>query len=215
MCNKRRVEAKIDNVMKRFSVIIPEERDVFDGKMHSAFEHTKAGIIRAETPGVMDTDYHWGLVPKTWNKPKEQIWNSTYNAKIEEVHQKYSFRSILNQRCLIPTSFYYEYHWNDPKGRSKTLYEVWHPDDEIFCLAGLYSSYTDSDGSVYNSYTILTTQANQRMKFVHNKDAQIDYHRMPVMLNPGTERDWLDLKNPHLDFSYPNYKPLLIANPAG
>ncbi|RYG45352.1 MAG: hypothetical protein EOO01_17970 [Chitinophagaceae bacterium] len=51
------------------------------------------------------------------------------------------------------------------------------------------------------------------MRYVYNKDAGDEYFWMPVMLNPDDEKSWLDVKNDIMDFTYPNYKPRLIAFP--
>ena len=213
MCNRKQFKVELDAAAKRFNVELAGElQEILRGEQY-AFDHPYSPIIRTETPDLLETNYHWGLVPEHWNKPKEEIWNSTYNAKIEYLEKRTSYKNITQQRCLVPVTSYFEYHWNDPKGKTKTLYEIWHPDNQIFSLAGLYSTYIDYDGSQYNSYTVLTTEGNDRMRFVHNKDAMKDYHRMPLMLNPEDERQWLDIKIPYMDFAHPNYKPRLIAEP--
>ena len=213
MCNRKQFKVEIDEASKRFNAVIEEMANEVPHGEQYAFDHPTSPIIRTETPDIINTKYTWGLIPSNWSKDYHEIWNSTYNAKLEELHMKYSYKDITHQRCLVPVTSYFEHHWNDPKGKSKTLYEIIHPDEEIFALAGLYSTYVNYDGTVMNTYTVITTNANERMKFVHNKDAQIDYHRMPLMLNPEDERSWLDTKIPCLDFSYPNYQPRLIAEP--
>ena len=212
MCNRKKLESDLAKLAKRYGAMIDELRIEVTAQQY-AFDHDLCPVIRTETPEVIDTNFHWGLVPAFWSKPKEDIWNSTYNAKLEYLDKRNSYKNITHQRCLVPASSYFEYHWNDPKGKSKTLYEIWHPDAEIFTLAGLYSTYIDYDGTTYNSYTVLTTEGNERMRFVHNKDAAKDYHRMPLMLNPEDERQWLDVKIPYMDFGFPNYQPRLIAEP--
>ena len=212
MCNIKKLEADYKTLIKKYGAALDMFREEIKPRQY-AFDHDLSPIIRTETPDVIDTNFHWGLVPPHWSQPKEKIWNKTYNAKIEYLHKRNSYKNITNQRCLIPVTTYLERHWNDPLGKSKTFYEIWHPDAEIFSLAGLYSTFVDFDGSLYNSYTMITTEANERMRFVHNKDADKDYHRMPVMLNPEDERQWLDTKIPFMDFAFPNYKPRLIAEP--
>ena len=213
MCNRKQFKVELDEAAKRFNVELAAViEEITTGEQH-AFDHPYSPIIRAESPEFLETNYHWGLVPQYWKTGKEDIWNKTYNAKLDELHLKNSYKNITHQRCLVPTTSYFEHHWNDLKGKSKTLYEIWHPDNEIFSLAGLWSTYTDFDGSEYKSYTVITTEANQRMRFVHNKDQQDDYFRMPLMLNPEDEKSWLDTKIPYMDFEYPNYQPRLIAEP--
>jgi len=212
MCNRKKLESDLAKLAKRYGAMIDDLRLEVTVEQY-AFDHDISPIIKTESPETICTDHHWGLVPASWPQPKEKIWNSTYNAKLEYLHKRKSYKNITHQRCLVPATSYFEYHWNDPKGKTKTLYEIWHPEAEIFTLAGLHSSYVDYDGSIYNSYTVLTTEANDRMRFVHNKDAAKDYHRMPLMLNPEDDRQWLDTKIPYMDFGFPNYQSRMIAEP--
>jgi len=212
MCNIKKLETDYKNLIKKYGAAIDMLREGIIPRQY-AFDHDTCPIVRTETPEIIDTNFHWGLVPSHWSGPIDKIWNSTYNAKLEYLHKRSSYKNISHQRCLVPATSYFEHHWNDPKGKTKTLYEIWHPETEIFSLAGLYSTYVNHDGSTYNSYTVLTTEANDRMKFVHNKDAEKDYHRMPLMLNPEDERQWLDTKIPYMEFGFPNYHPKLIAEP--
>ncbi len=79
-------------------------------------------------------------------------------------------------------------------------------DAEIFTFAGLYSTWNDiQTGEALNSYTILTTEANETMKYVHNMK-----QRMPVMLKKADEMAGLDHSNPINDFAFP-YQANLIA----
>jgi putative SOS response-associated peptidase YedK len=210
MCNRKQLNLTFTDAAKRYNAQIAEPRIEIPLEQY-AFDHPTTLTIRAESPTLIESNFRWGLVPADWNKPYTEIWNSTYNAKIEYLYKRYAYKNITNQRCLIPCTSYYEHHWNDLKGKSKTLFEIVHTDAEVFSLAGLYSIYTSPTGEVLNTYTVLTTAANERMQYVHNKDAQKDYHRMPLMLNPEDEFSWLDTKIPYMDFCYPNYHPRLIA----
>ncbi len=212
MCNKRAIYSSEEHLFKRYNATLLFSKDDFEPEM-SAFDHTTAPILANNNLEELQL-HRWGLVPPTWRKPKEEIWNGTINAKLEYFATRYAWKEITHQRCLIPTSEYFEYHWNDPKGKSKTLYSIKHADEELFSLAGLWSTWISPSGEILRTYAIVTTEANERMKFVHNKDAQKDYHRMPLMLNPEDEREWLSPANHYNDFAYPNYQPRLVALPA-
>ncbi len=45
-----------------------------------------------------------------------------------------------------------------------------------------------------------------------NKEAEGD-QRMPILIKHEDELSWLDAKNHHLDFAYPNYKPSIVGFP--
>jgi putative SOS response-associated peptidase YedK len=150
------------------------------------FEYLNIPIILDKTPEIITTDYHWGLVP-SWSDNID-FRKYTLNARIETINEKPSFRNITQNRCLVIGSSFFEWHCNDAKGKSKTKYEIHSSEDELFSFGGLYTSWTDmKTGHILNSFTIVTTQANDKMKYVHNH-AQ----RMLVMLRKSDEMVWLD-----------------------
>ncbi len=71
--------------------------------------------------------------------------------------------------------------------KSKQKYLLTLPGEEAFAFAGLWNTWTNkSTGEVLNTYTIITTAANELMSEIHNTKK-----RMPVILNPEMEKDWL------------------------
>ena len=95
------------------------------------------------------------------------------NARAETVKEKNLFAdSIMNRRCIIPASGFYE--WDPYKAR----FRFSHPNDELLLLAGIYHEEHDN-----HHYTILTTQANESMSPVHD--------RMPVMISRDEIHTWL------------------------
>jgi putative SOS response-associated peptidase YedK len=176
----------------------------------SGFEHASHPIIT--NTGKMDC-FRWGLVPPDWRKAPEAIWNHTLSAKLEYIHKRYAWQKVSENRCLVPATAYFEYHWNDPKGNSKTKYIIKNTAQDLFALAGLFSVWHDTDGKRLQTFAVCTTKANEIMQFVHNKDTAKNYHRMPVMLHAGDEKHWLDASVPYMDFAFPNYQPKLAARP--
>jgi putative SOS response-associated peptidase YedK len=55
---------------------------------------------------------------------------------------------------------------------------------EPFALAGLWDVWRKPDGKRVESFTIITTEPNEVVRPVHN--------RMPVILRPEDEEQWLD-----------------------
>jgi putative SOS response-associated peptidase YedK len=53
-----------------------------------------------------------------------------------------------------------------------------------FGLAGLWDVWRKLDGKKVESFTIITTEPNELIEPIHN--------RMPVILRPGDEEQWLD-----------------------
>lgn len=116
---------------------------------------------------------NWGLVP-SWAKSDIKI--KSINAKAETIREKPYFRSAFKkQRCIIPVSGFYE--WKGSKGH-KQPYCVYPLNDNYFGFAGLWEKREELE-----TFTIITTEANDLMKEVH--------HRMPVILDVENYDTWL------------------------
>ncbi len=214
MSKKQQFLTNVNEVANRFDCKVIEENPLIKTTIEfSAFDHPFHPIIKTDSPDILSTDFRWGLIPPDWSKQPDDIWNHTANAKLEYVAKRYAWSKVSQNRCLVPITAYYEFHWNDPKGKSKTKFIIRNSEVEIFALAGFYSKWINNNGIIFNTYAVCTTNGDKTMQFIHNKDAAKNYHRMPVMLNKEDERDWLDTSLDYMDFSYPNYKPNLIAQP--
>lgn len=162
------------------------------------------------TPVIIDTNpelilhYNWGLIP-TWAE-NDEIKKVTLNAKIETIDDKPSFKNSVNKRCLVIANGFYEWQWQDSKGKNKVKYEIGIGNEALFAFAGIYSQWKDSNsGEIRNTYSIVTTEANSLMAEIHNIKK-----RMPIILKPEDEANWLN----HADFrafAYP-YEVSLQAN---
>lgn len=122
----------------------------------------------------------WGLVP-FWAKDLA-IGNRMINARSESVAEKPSFKSALrSRRCLVLTDGFYE--WKKmPAG--KQPYHIHFPERRPFAVAGLWDRWKGDPSGPIESFTILTTQANDTIAELHN--------RMPVILGPEAWDLWLD-----------------------
>ena len=189
-------------VEKRFKAKIREPH-LFKPQNHiNGFDFPKTPIITNENPEIIE-HYNWGLIPH-WAE-NEDIKAMTLNAKIETLEKKPSFREVVNNRCLIIANGFYEWQWQDSKGKNKIKYEIGIENNELFAFAGLYTSWTDKQtGEIRNTYTIVTTEANPLMAEIHNIKK-----RMPVVLHPEDELKWLSNK-PFEKYAFP-YSVNLIA----
>jgi putative SOS response-associated peptidase YedK len=127
---------------------------------------------------------HWGLIP-SWAKDAK-IGVRMINARAESVAEKPAFRAAFRgRRCLIPMMGFYE--WQKVGGR-KIPHYVHLLNAELFAAAGLYEYWSGRDSAEpIESYTIVTTEANEMMAKIHD--------RMPVILAKGDHDAWLDPKN--------------------
>ena len=206
MCFYTQQNAPAKNVKQRFNAEIDVEENYLQSQEINGFSYPNIPIILDKSPTIITTDYTWGLLP-FWATDIE-FRKNTLNARIETISEKASFKNITQNRCLIIATAYYEWHWNDSKGKSKDKYQINSQDDEIFTFAGLYTSWKNpATSDIKNTYTMLTTEANDTMSFVHNHKK-----RMPIMLQRKDEFLWLDNKIKLEEFAFP-YEANLIAIP--
>lgn len=184
MCYRTKLNSTIQKIEKAF------ESTFLEPEAYEAKEEIN-GFDFGKTPVITDFDrgeilmYNWGLIP-FWAKD-DRIKKSTLNAKIETVSEKPAFRDSVKNRCLIIADGYYEWQWRDSKGKEKQKYLITPRDQEIFAFAGIYSSWRNPQTSEQlNTYSILTTEANELMSKIHNKKK-----RMPVVLQKPDQDLWL------------------------
>lgn len=205
MCFFTEQVALFNAVETRFSAKMDNPEKFVKSDFVNGFSYPNLPVIIDKTPDIISTNFSWGLIP-SWAKDDE-IRKNTLNARIETLDEKPSFKNSINNRCLVIVTGYFEWHWNDAKGKEKEKYLINSQEDEIFCLAGLYSNWLNKDsGDLLHTYTIITTEADKTMQYVHNHKK-----RMPVMLRKEDEKKWLDQSTSVKDFAYPLYKPNLIA----
>ena len=137
----------------------------------------------------------WGLVP-FWAKDPE-IGHNMINARAETLTQKPSFKHLIkSRRCLVPSSGFYEWRKIDKR---KVPYYIGIKDSKMFSFAGLYDNWKDNAGNELKTFTIITTDANNTLKPIHN--------RMPVILGKEFEEKWLGIKTQDFDSLAEMLKP--------
>jgi putative SOS response-associated peptidase YedK len=124
----------------------------------------------------------WGLIP-SWARPEAEsvkIGCSTFNARAEGVDNRPAFRSAWRsgRRCLVIADGYYEWREAD-----KQPFAVGLSNRGPMTLAGLWDQWRAPDGTALNSFTIITTKANELLEPLHA--------RMPVLLAPDRWPAWL------------------------
>ncbi len=91
--------------------------------------------------------------------------------------------AMLNSRCIVPASGFYEWDQNQAKGK-RDRYRISPSANDGFALGGLYEIDHET-GEMFMS--ILTTSPNNKMQKIH--------HRMPVLLQQNEFNDWLASSN--------------------
>ncbi|KAI0474520.1 hypothetical protein F4859DRAFT_504884 [Xylaria cf. heliscus] len=131
----------------------------------------------------------WGLIP-FWTKrnPGHGPVMKTINCRDDALAQAGGMWSSMKarKRCIVIAQGFYEWLKKDG-GREKLPHYVKRKDGKLMCFAGLWDvvQYENDEVKQY-TYTIITTDSNKQLNFLHD--------RMPVILDNGSEkmRNWLD-----------------------
>lgn len=124
----------------------------------------------------------WGLA-SNMNSGKSR---SLINARAETILEKWPFKSLISNRCLVLASGYFE--WKTI-GKFKIPFLHKLVGEEVFAMAGLYE-IDPTDHSM--RYTILTKPAGQIAGELHD--------RMPLILDRESEKKWLETE--HVEARY-------------
>jgi putative SOS response-associated peptidase YedK len=125
----------------------------------------------------------WGLIPH-WATSLPKV--RPINARADSIAVKPYFRHMMNHRhCLVPASGFYEWKKTDD-GMTREPWYFRRRDGEPMAMAGLWDEWQEpgSTAPPVLSCSIITTAANRLMQPVHD--------RMPVILEPGDWRHWLE-----------------------
>ena len=130
------------------------------------FPTNQMPILRKEEKKVEPA---WSI----WGFPKFDQKGVIINARSETAFEKRTFRdSLMNRRCIVPSTGFYE--WDSDK--QKYMFRL--EGTNALYMAGLYSYYQEE-----LRFVILTTDANESMKDVHN--------RMPLVIPKNEIETWI------------------------
>ncbi len=121
----------------------------------------------------------WGLVPHWARDPKAT--RQPINARAETLATSPMFRDALaRRRCLVPADAFYEWQATED---GKLPWAIARADGAPLVFAGLWEGFRSADGTVLRTFTIVTTQANDALRPLHE--------RMPVVLEEAAWPLWL------------------------
>jgi len=145
-------------------------------------------LIKAAPSGRELTTVSWGLIAP-WAADRESAIKSqsqAINARTETVHEKPTFRNAFrSRRCLIPATGYYEWATEHGEFPPKQPFYIHRQDSEKELLfAGIYDSWVDANGEIFESAAIITREAVGKLAPIH--------HRMPTFLPKDRWDAWLD-----------------------
>ena len=175
MCGRYSFILEDELIKERFGVTV---RSAIYKARYNCAPTQDLAVISDEDPKTLNY-YRWGLIP-FWAKDIS-IGSKLINAKSETILEKPSFKaSFRNKRCLVLADGYFEWE----KEKEKTPYRITLKDKSPFSLAGIWDKWITADGEIIHSFSILTIASSPKMEQIHD--------RMPVILNRGDEKKWLE-----------------------
>ena len=164
MCSRFEMNAQPRELARRFDLKSPPP-----APNAPEFRPTDQALVidRAHAGGGSPTGrlLAWGLAVTWDSKP-------LINARAETLTEKRTFRPLLDERCLVPATAWFEWR---KVGRAKLKNRIAPNSGGIFAFAGL------ADGA---RFTVVTCAAAPGVAHIH--------HRMPVVLAHTTEAAWMD-----------------------
>lgn len=124
--------------------------------------------------------FQWGLVP-AWTKGSNKEKATRFVASEHLMRQAGFQIALRRQRCLIPADGYY---LSTKQPYDKQNWKVNTNGGDTFCFAGVYDTWKNADGTILQSFAILTTESDAEMR-------QFGL-QMPLILPKKKEGLWLN-----------------------
>lgn len=195
MCGRYALYGPKSRLTEHFGV----DFDALGFEAHYNLAPTQVAPVIRQREGTRDASMlRWGLLP-SWSKD-ETLANKLFNARSETAAEKPSFRAAMkSRRCLIPANGFYE--WARTVD-GKQPYYIHLASGDPLAMAGLWEHWRTAEGETLETFTILTTEANERIRPLHD--------RMPVILPPETWGLWLNAARTPMQL-----EPLMAPLPSG
>lgn len=178
MCGRFTLFTDIEEIKERFDI-----QGSFDEEYQFSYNIAPSqSVLAVINDGVRNRlgYLRWGLIP-FWAKD-EKAGYKMINARAETIAEKASFRNAYKKkRCLIIADSFYE--WKKTPER-KIPMRIKLKNHAPFGMAGLWESWKSPEGISIYSCSVITTVPNELMTSIHD--------RMPVILKPEDEKDWLN-----------------------
>jgi putative SOS response-associated peptidase YedK len=159
-----------------------------DDYVAEAWPGYQAPIIRASDSRRTGDLAVFGLIPP-WSRDGRNF-RQCYNARVETVGEKPSFRQSWMQRrwCVIPADAFFEPSYETGK---PVRWRIASADDMPLAIAGIWEQWRAPEGRTVISFSMLTINADAHpvMSRFH---APGDEKRSVVLLAPEQITPWLD-----------------------
>lgn len=176
MCGRFSINSEKEYLEQRFKASF---RDIYVPNSNAS-PGQMLPVIKSVNPEQIDL-LKWGLKPVWLDKLSGRKSSSLINVRDDNLRLKKTFeKDLLNRRCLILADGFYE--WKKINN-AKMPYFFHLDENEPFAMAGIWEENKFNNGEIWETFAIVTTEANKDVKGVHD--------RMPVILEREEEEMWL------------------------
>lgn len=149
-------------------------------------------IANPDHGGMEMATMRFGLVPLWYRKSIRDWTATTFNARLEEVDSKATFKGAWRyRRCIVPAEAFFE--WSGPK-TDRIKWRITRADNQPLAFAGIWDQADVLEGEVF-SFSLLTRAAGPDMSAIHTRE--------PVTLAPDHWEDWMRMRPVDLMVSTP------------
>ncbi|CAK7242953.1 MAG: hypothetical protein STHCBS139747_004457 [Sporothrix thermara] len=158
------------------------------GKISKSSQKADQAVASSQS-GLQLQVMKWGLVPSwTRTRPNHATMLKTINCRADSLMASTGLWAPLRgrKRCVVVAEGFYEWRKAGPKER--VPHYIRRRDGLPLLFAGLWDVRKDESGETEYTYTIITTDSNAGLRFLHD--------RMPVVFQYDSDelRAWLDPK---------------------
>ncbi len=149
-------------------------------------------IANPDHGGIEMATMRFGLVPLWYRKSIRDWTATTFNARLEEVDSKATFKGAWRyRRCIVPAEAFFE--WSGPK-TDRIKWRITRADNQPLAFAGIWDQADVLEGEMF-SFSLLTRAAGTDMSAIHTRE--------PVVLAPDHWEDWMRMRPVDLNASAP------------
>ncbi len=178
MCGRFDCHSEMTVILKLFKI----DHFAIQYKPHYNIAPSQNIIVLKDTGQREMIQCRWGFLPR-WAKDPKMAYKMI-NARAETVADKPVFKDAFkDHRCLVIADGFYEW---EHQGKFKQPVYIRLKSHTPFGFAGLYSTWCSPEGEDICTCTIITTDANELLRPIHD--------RMPVIIPTDKEDLWLDPK---------------------
>jgi putative SOS response-associated peptidase YedK len=176
MVERYTITASPTQLADRFAVDVP---DFYKERYNAAPTQLLPVITNTAPQGV--SLFYWGTSPE-WSKNK-MLSEKIINVRTESFEEKPALkRALMRTRCIVPADGFYA--WKKVGKKTNIPYHFGMTHREVFSFAALWEEFEDTDGNEIQTFSIITTPANETVMSVAE--------RMPVILSVKDESVWLN-----------------------